>query len=74
MNPMSTIAPSSVDAKLVTKFVVYLRTPGLWLGDGPNPRWVERKDQAQRFSTFGEADTASEGYDVIIKTVEEESR
>lgn len=65
------IAPPEPEAIATTFFVVYLTVIKLWLADGPNPKWVERKDQARRFATFAEADTASEGYDVVIKTVEE---
>lgn len=60
---------TTVQSRPKTEYIVWLREVGLWLCL-PN-KWVERKDHASRFLTFKEADEASAGYDVIIKTVEE---
>lgn len=54
--------------KIVTRFIVQLRTPPLYLA--ANRHWVEDQKHALKFKTFVEASWAMGSYDCIIKTIE----
>lgn len=49
-------------------YVVQLREPVQWLG--ANGKWMDKLQHAERFRTFLEANAASEGFDVIVRTID----
>jgi hypothetical protein len=59
----------SPNRPLRTQYIVYLMAADVWLGE--NRHWEQERANAKRFATFREAEEASEGYSVSIKTVEE---
>jgi len=58
----------SVSDRPRPRYVVQLRDPLQWLGE--NRHWVDEQKDAKRFNSFLEANAASDGYDVIVRTVE----